>query len=122
MLYKVRKWVRPESKFAIRAFSGGIEISGKTLVLRWAQKSDSGEAPGNDPIDLGLSGALGVAFALFRLANFIRFFTTVARAIVCLNAGFFPGIIGYVPATALKVKTVQRHKLLQLAFTVGATA
>jgi hypothetical protein len=79
--------------------------------LEETQKIDSGGIPRNDAIDLGLSGALGSAFALFRLANFIRFVTTVARAFLCLDARFFPGIVGYVPAIALKVKTVQRHEL-----------
>ena len=75
-------------------------------MWRWAKKIDSGGAPRNGAIDLGLSGALAAAFALFRLTNFIRFVTTVARAFVSLNSRFSPGIVGYIPATALEVKTV----------------
>jgi hypothetical protein len=57
-------------------------------------------------MDLGLSGALGTAFARFRLATLILFVTTVARAFVSLNSMFFASIVGYIPATALEVKTV----------------
>jgi hypothetical protein len=57
-------------------------------------------------MDLGLSGAIGAAFAGFRLNALILFVTTIGRALVHLTARFFPGVVGYIPAIALKVKTV----------------
>jgi len=68
--------------------------------------------PGKDTIDLGLSTALGAALTRFRLAGLIHFVTTVGRALFHLIARFLPGVVSYIPATTLKVKTVQRHKLL----------
>jgi len=69
-------------------------------------------------MDLGLSTALGAAFARFRLATLILFITTIASASLRLTARFFSGVVGYIPAIALKVKTVQRNKLLQIPITV----
>jgi hypothetical protein len=73
---------------------------------------------------LGLSIALGAAFARFRLVTLIHFVTAIARAFVRafvrLTARFLPGVVGYIPTATLKVKTVQRHKLLQTPITVRA--
>ena len=67
-----------------------------------------------------LGAALGAAFARLRLATFILFITAIGRASVRLTAGILPGVVGYIPATTLQVKTVQRYKLLQAPITVRA--
>ena len=69
---------------------------------------------------LRLGGTLGAAFARFRLAAFILFITAIGRASVRLTARILPGVVGYIPATTLQVKTVQRYKLLQAPITVRA--
>jgi hypothetical protein len=76
------------------------------------------------PWILGLSTALSTAFTRFRLLTPIHFVTAIARAFVRafvpLTARFLPGVVGYIPAATLKVKTVQRHKLLQPPITMRA--
>jgi len=83
--------------------------------------SEMGPGPlRKDAMDSGLSGALGAAFARFRLATLIHFVTIIGRAFLRLNARVLPGVVGYIPTTTLKVKTVQRDKLLQAPITVRA--
>ena len=92
-------------------------------VVMDSDRDQTGFAEGWPLLDelLGrLSTALGAAFAFFRFLSLIHFVTTIARAFVPLSARFLPSVVGYIPAATLKVKTVQRHELLQAPITVRA--
>jgi hypothetical protein len=57
----------------------------------------------------GFRGTLAAGVTLFRLASLLLFAAFFARALAWLIAGFFTSIVGYVPATALEMKTIDRH-------------
>jgi hypothetical protein len=58
---------------------------------------------------LGFRGALAAGVTLFRIASLLLFATFFAGALARLIAGFLTSIVGYVPATALEMKTIDRH-------------
>jgi hypothetical protein len=68
----------------------------------------------------GFRGALAAGVTLFRLASLLLFAAFFARALAWLIAGFLTSIVGYVPATALEMKTIDRHQPLQSAAAMGA--
>ena len=65
-----------------------------------------------------IRGTIGAGFGLGGLVSFLVFGGLWARALALLNAGFLTGIVGYIPAAAFEVKTVQRHQFLQSAIAV----
>jgi hypothetical protein len=69
---------------------------------------------------LGFRGTLAAGVTLFRLASLLLFSAFLAGALARLIAGFLTSIVGYVPATALEMKTIDRHQPLQSAAAMGA--
>ncbi len=61
---------------------------------------------------------LGARITLFGLARLFLIGGTFARACGGLTASFLASIVSYIPASALKVKSVQRHQLFQSPFAV----
>jgi hypothetical protein len=69
---------------------------------------------------LGFRGTLAAGVTLFRLASLLLFAAFLAGALARLIAGFLTSIVGYVPATALEMKTIDRHQPLQSAAAMRA--